>query len=222
MGTASHALVLAAAGLDGQRRRPRPDRAGRHVDDRQPRLVPGGHVQALRPGRAHRWSLLRRLHAHAVARRLSRRPLRAPDHHLGQPRVGRHHDAAHRRPHRPRPLHRHPRAHRPGRGRLLLERPQPDRREDAGRAAQPWHGRGHHRPGVRHHDRDRLRAQHDRAGRPRLRGRPGVADAVLHPRNGDAARRPGDHDVLPRPGAGCPTPARRCTSAATRPAASLP
>ena len=42
-----------------------------------------------------------------------------------------------RRAHRPRPLHRHPGADRPGHGGLLLQRPQPDRREDARGGAGP-------------------------------------------------------------------------------------
>ena len=196
---------------------------GGDVDDRQPRRLPGRHRQALRAGRPHRRPVLRRLHAHPVARRLPRRPLRAPDDDRRQPRVGGHRDAAQRRHHRPRALHRHPRAHRPRRGRVLLQRPQPDRREDAGREAQPRHGRGHHRPGLRHHDRHRLRAEHDRAGRQGLRRRPGVADAVPHPRHRDAdRRRSGSPSTSAARSAGCPTRARRCTSAPTPPAASPP
>src|SRR4051812_28470303 len=74
----SHDLDLPAAGLDGERRRPRADRPGCDVDDREQGRVPRRHGQAVRARRVDRRPLLRRLHAHAVSGRLARRPLRAP------------------------------------------------------------------------------------------------------------------------------------------------
>ena len=49
--------------------------------------------------------------------------------------------------------------HRPRRGRVLLQRPLADRREDAAGEAQPRDGRRDHRPRARHHDRHRLHAR---------------------------------------------------------------
>ena len=184
----------------------------------------GNHVgfladtsKPVRPRRAHRRPVLRRLHAHPVARRLPRRPLRPPDARSRSASCGPASRRCSGRPHRARPLHRHPRAHRAGRGRVLLQRPQPDRGEDADRAAQPRHGRRHHRTGLRHHAGDGLRAEHDRARRQGLRGRRGLADAVL---DRSAPRRcwsaPGSRCTSAARSAGSRTRARRCTSAPTR------
>ena len=198
--------------MDRQRRRPRPHRPGRHLDDRERRRLPRRRRQALRARRPDRRPVLRGLHAHAVPGRLARRQVRPPHDHRHQPDLGRHRDDGLGRHHRPRRVHRGARDHRSRRGRVLLQRPLADRRGHTAGEAQPRHGRGDHRPGARHHDRDRLRPEPDRVGHERVRGRRGLADAVPGPRRGDARRRRRDRGLLPPPGVRPALPARHAAS----------
>ena len=162
--------------------------------------------------------VLPRLHAHPVPGRPAGRPVRAPrdDHRLAAGRMRA--DRRLRADGRPRRLRRRPRAHRPRRGRLLLERPHADHQPHAGREADARARHRDRRPVDRLDRRHHLHADLDRLGSVAGHGRRGVADAVLRLRRVHLRRRRDRLRVLPRRSwaARCGSARRSCGCSCSR------
>ena len=172
------ALVLAAAGLGGQRRRPHDHRSRGHLHDRRAGPAAGGHREPVRARRPRRQPAVRRLHAHPVPGRRRRRPPRPPHGDRDRDRVGGRRHAADRPDDGADRLRRAARDHRPRRRPLLLQRPQHDRRAVAVREAQHRDGLRDHGPGDRHHAGDAAGRAADRPRHVAVRRRRRLADAV--------------------------------------------
>ena len=159
-----HNLGMAFHGLDVPVHRSLHHWAGSGMDDRfrHPHGVRVLHAPC--PGRAHRRDVLRRLHAHSISRRLSRRPLwpQVDGVPLHPPCRRRH------LPDGDGPLLPHLRggkgAHRTGRGSLLLQRPGPHRLHHPGGEERDGHGGHILRTGGRSHHRHTSHPPHPRMG----------------------------------------------------------